>query len=227
MRRRRDDRRRLAWSGIDALEERALMSHGAVSIARADHIAPTVGETSTLRSLGHGTHGPIAPTVARWNWLANTYWYVPKPNVPSVLFIPTTQTLIPLSDQTVFHITGYRDGYFWGVTATQLGPSSPVDSSLVGTITPEGRVLLNFTQMDDSSSPTITQGIGRMTRKFGQWTMENQMFTSPGDTAQVGHWAYMVRTNPSQPSWRSLPAVGVSVPQFLEGAGPGPQPIVG
>jgi hypothetical protein len=203
------------------------MSHGGFPTApRAGLGAHAVAGAGTLRSLDHGSHGPIAPTVARWSWLANTYWYVPKPNVPSVIFLPTTQTLVPLSDQTVFHITGYRDGYFWGVSVTQLGPLPAADSSLIGTVTPEGRVLLLFTPMDDSSGPTITEGIGQMTRKFGQWTMENQMFTSPNGQAQVGHWAYMVRTNPALPSWRSLPAVGVSVPQFLEGAGPGPQPIV-
>ena len=60
----------------------------------------------------------------RWSWLANTYWYVPTSNLPAVLFNSSTGTLAPVSDQTVFQITGYRDGYFWGKAVTQLGSSS-------------------------------------------------------------------------------------------------------
>jgi hypothetical protein len=164
--------------------------------------------------------------VARWSWLAGTYWYVPPANLPAILYSPSDQTILPQADQTVFQITGYRNGYFWGVVVTQLGSMEPTTSSMIGSITPQGSVLLNFTQADGSSGPAITQGIGRMRVKYGGWTMENQMFTSPSDQLQVGHWAYMVRTRPGLPSWESLPGVGVSVPEFLGGsAGQGPQPV--
>ncbi len=168
-----------------------------------------------------------APTVKRWSWLADTYWYVPTSNLPAVLFNSSTGKLAPVSDQTVFHITGYRDGYFWGTTVTQLGSSSASCSSMVGSVTPQGKVLLTFTSTSSSSSPSITEGSGVMQRKFGKWTMENQMFTSPGQTLQIGHWAYMVQTHPGLPSWNALPSSGVSVPEFLgQCAGCGPQPVV-
>ena len=201
----------------DALEERVLMSHGIVS--------PTPKATAADVDT-HGQSASRQRATARWSWLANTYWYVPAPDTPAVLFLSNTQTLAPVLDQTVFHIAGYRAGYFWGVSVTQLDTTTPSSSSMIGSVTPQGRVLLNFTAMSGSSSPTITQGIGQMRLKAGQWTMENQMFTSPTSSAQLGHWAYMVQTRPGQPSWNSLPVAGVSVPQFLSNApGPGPQPI--
>ncbi len=170
------------------------------------------------------THQP--PIGSRWSWLADTYWYVPPVNLPAVVYDPTSEVILPVSDQTVFHITGFRGGYFWGVTVSQLQNAEPTCSTMVGSVTPEGRVLINFTLSADSTSPTITQGIGQMRPRFGQWTMENQMFSNPSGQPQVGHWAYMVQTRPGLPSWESLPGVGVSVPEFLSHCpDPGPQPI--
>lgn len=156
-----------------------------------------------------------SPNASRWKWLAGTYWYVPAANTPAMIYDSTNRSLIPVRDQTVFHITGYRKGYLWGISITQFGSSAPICSSMIGSITPQGAVLLNFTPMGDSSTPSITQGIGRMRVKAGQWTMENQMFTPSEDDVQIGHWAYMVQTRPGQRSWRSLPVARQSVPQFL------------
>jgi hypothetical protein len=139
--------------------------------------------------------------------------------------------IVPFADQTVFHITGYQNRYFWGVVGTQLGTSWPTYSSMLGSVTPEGKVLLLFQEMESSSSPTITEGRGQMTVKFGRWTMANQVFISTDDTITsvgvgLGYWAYMVQTRSALPSWYSLPSSGVSVPQFLAGSrGPGPRPI--
>jgi hypothetical protein len=243
MSRRSKRRRRFAVLGVNSsLEDRVALSaiglasptpaqsqvgslphlgHDAVSQTRAHATVPIACPTS-----GHPNRPAVAPTVNRWSWLAGTYWYVPTRNLAAVLFNSSTGTLAPVSDQTVFQITGYRDGYFWGKTVTQLGSSAPSGSSMVGSVTPQGRVLLTFTQTNRSSGPTVTEGFGMMQRKSGQWTMENQMFTSPGETLQIGHWAYMVQTHPGLPSWESLPSAGVSVPAFLsEAEGSGPQPI--
>jgi hypothetical protein len=77
-----------------------------------------------------------------------------------------------VSDQTVFHITGYGDGSFWGDAVTQLGSSSPSNSTMLGSATPEGKVLLTFTTTSANSSPSIADGYGTMVRKYGQWTMQ-------------------------------------------------------
>ncbi len=160
-----------------------------------------------------------APTVRRWSWLADTYWFVPVRNLPAVLYNSTTGTLQSVRDQTVYRIEAYWLGYFWGEAVTQLNSSSPTTSTTVGSVTPEGRVMLTFTEASKNSSPSITEGFGVMQRKFGQWTMENQMFTAPSETLQIGHWAYMVQTRPGMASWKSLPSVGESVPAFLNQGG--------
>lgn len=226
-------RRSCALSGLDNLEDRVLLS----AIGHSTHSVPAslVGTYSDVkqgpvhdnRSLtevtgrvanspsGHAVATAVAPTVNRWSWLANTYWYVPPMNLPAVLYNSSTGSLIPVSDQTVYHITGYREGYFWGDAVTQLDSSSASSSTLIGSVTPEGRVLLTFTVTSTNSSPFVTEGFGKMQRKFGQWTMANQMFTAPNETLQIGHWAYMLQTRPGMPSWNSLPSAGVSVPVFL------------
>lgn len=231
-------------SGTYSLEERVALS----SIGPSNPI-PLASQIDTLPRLGqkaaslsharphsasgianhtsfHPGNAIAAPTAKRWSWLANTYWYVPPANLPAVLFNSSSGTLAPVSDQTVFKITGYRAGYFWGKTVTQLGSGSASCSSLVGSVTPEGRVLLTFTKTSDTSSPSVTEGFGMMVRRNGRWSMENQMFTSPSQSLQIGHWAYMTQTRPGLPSWNSLPSSGLSVPAFLSQCdGQGPQPI--
>jgi hypothetical protein len=218
---------------VSVLEERLLLSVGSrpfpdaspshiAVMSRSDwgarsplHEARTHTATPVAAQLSHhGASTSPAPTVNRWSWFTNTYWYVPSPNVPATLFNVKAGTLQPIQDQTVFHITGYRLGYFWGSTVTQFGSNAPTASTMNGTVTPEGKVLLTFTSTGNGSSPSITQGFGTMHRKFGQWTMENQMSSSPNQQFQISHWAYMVQTRPGQSSWSSLPFVNVSVPTF-------------
>jgi hypothetical protein len=160
------------------------------------------------------TGAALSATVQRWSWLANTYWYVPTPNLPAVLDSSTTGTQTIVSDQTVFHITTYVSGYFWGDTVTQIGSLPVISSTLLGSVTPKGKVLLTFTPTDSSSSSSSTNGFGTMQRKLGRWTMVNQ-FTSPPSTVQISHWANMLQTRPGLPSWINLPGSGESVPEFL------------
>jgi hypothetical protein len=140
---------------------------------------------------------------------------VPTSNLPAVLSNSATGSVQSVSNQTVFHITGYADGYFWGEAVTQLGSSSTSNSSMLGLVTPQSRILLTFTTTSTNSSPSITNGYGTMVRKYGQWTMENQMVTSPNETLQIGHWAYMLQTRPGMASRYSLPSADVAVPAFL------------
>jgi hypothetical protein len=195
---------------VEHLEGRAMMSATAASAPRM-HAAHVVEVTTA--------DAPRA-TPRRWAWLADTYWYVPKPNLPAIIYDPGSGTLIPIRDQTVYHISGYRTGYFWGETVSQFGQSAPSSSALIGSVTPQGRVLLSF-----SSSSEVTQGYGSMTKKRGQWAMENQMFSGSA-SGRVGHWAYMVQTRPGMKSWKTLPLAKVSVPTFLgHYSGPVPKPV--
>ena len=208
-------RRSRAPIALESLEGRVLLS----TLPRTP-IPPRAAEVASLRR--PASPAPTATTGARWSWLEDTYWYVPAPNLSATIYDPGTGALIPVQDQTVYHISGYRSGYFWGETVAQLGQGEPNSSALVGSVTPQGRVLLTFTSTD-----SVIQGYGQMTRKHGQWTMENQMFAPTASGPQIGHWAYMVQTRPGQRSWRSLPSVGTSVPEFLSHYDlPGPTPVV-
>ncbi len=226
-------RRHAVLSGAWSLEDRVLMA----TIGRATltppaeqgasvspisrvmvHVVPTQAQRAAQfvsHPAGHSLDSAVAPTAQRWSWLANTFWYVPATNLAAVLYNSSTGSLTPVKDQTVYHITGHGAGYFWGNAVTQLGSSSASDSTMVGSVTPEGQVILTFTKTNTNSSPSITEGFGKMQRKFGQWTMENQMFTSPNEVLQIGHWAYMLRTRPGMSSWNRLPSAGISVPAFL------------
>lgn len=225
--------------GVGLLEGRQLLSHlvRPVSIpALPMHVPADVGTAIApevhvarhrhVHHVGHPAGMHAATTARRWSWLGGTYWYVPASNLSATLFDSGTGALLPVHDQTVFQITGYRAGYFWGKTAAQFDSSTPSASSMVGSITPQGRVLLTFTSTGSTSGPLVTEGYGQMVRHRGRWSMENQMFTSPSQSLQIGHWAYMMPTHPGSPSWNSLPLAGVSVPTFLaEAGGSAPQPI--
>jgi len=164
-----------------------------------------------------------------WKWLEGTYWVVPPENLTALRLDPAESSLAWVVDQTVWNITGYRNGYFWGVSATlfrdsreeipQRGPGSqPVGFAMLGSITPEGRVYLSFVPSVASSSRSVTIGIGRAVPHQDTWSLEMQM--SSGSQELTAHWAYMVRVQPGDPSWDSVPGIGLSVPQMLEGLEP-------
>lgn len=167
-----------------------------------------------------------------WSWLQDTYWYVLPENLAALQFDPGNNALTWVIDQTVWHITGYRNGYFWGVSATliqeggeqvsQKGAGSrPVCFTMLGTITPEGRVHLTFIPNLTSSSRSATIGIGRAVEYRNGWSLEMQMSSGSGE--RTAHWAYMVLVQPGDASWESLPGARISVPEMLEGCEP-PQP---
>lgn len=156
-----------------------------------------------------------ANTVVDWRWLNGTTWYVPTSGLPAYTYTPLNNTITPVQDQTVYTITGYRNGYFWGRTAGQIDTNDVSCMSLVGSVTPEGKIYLTFTPFPFSPGDEPTIGVGTMVRKAGKWMMQNQMSTG-SPSLQIGHWAYMVQTKPNTASWYSLPGVGVSVPDFME-----------
>lgn len=165
-------------------------------------------------------------TRSDWNWLADTYWYVPTPDLSALQFNPDGSVLSWLSDQTVWHISGYKSSYFWGVTAALTynagegppahGPGSQVSHlTMLGTVLPEGQVQITFLSSHNEGSPTI--GFGQMVKIAEAWTFEMQMSTDRRSNRLL-HWANMVETREGEASWNQLPGVGLSVPQMLEGA---------
>ncbi len=185
-----------------------MQDHSTVrTCCRALFLGVAIAATPAAPALAGPSHGN-GP--GRWRWLADTYWIVPPANLPAVVFDAASARVAPISDQTVYHINGYREGYFWGKNVTQIGTAAPSCSSLVGSVTPEGRVLLSFTTTGSDGAVSQQQGFGEMVEQRGQWTMLNQT-----SSANFAHWAYMVESAPGDASWHSLPGVGLSVTAFL------------
>jgi hypothetical protein len=153
----------------------------------------------------------------RWAWLQDTSWYVPHQNLPAIEFDLATQELQVVTDQTVFYIAGYTDGYFWGKTVVQLTASPRLCLHMVGSVTPEGHLHLTFTANLPGVPPALTPkttGIGNMRWLQGAWKMELQMTT--GLNTLVTHWAYMTQCQEGEPCMQRLPGVQSSLQEFLE-----------
>ncbi|HYD81073.1 MAG TPA: hypothetical protein VEC06_14800 [Paucimonas sp.] len=160
-----------------------------------------------------------------WDFLADTYWYVTTPDLPALQFSADDDLLAWKCDQTVWHISGYKNGYFWGVSsALVLTPDesgtkraeTPQQRSMVGTVTADGRVQITFVSSGRRNESIIT-GFGSMTKIGERWVFQMQMTTGFGDS-QTLHWANMMQTQEGDASWENLPGVNCSVPAMLEGA---------
>jgi Ca2+-binding RTX toxin-like protein len=150
-----------------------------------------------------------------WEFLEDTYWYVPTPYLPAAVLVnldpPLTSYIV---DQTLWHITSVEDGYVIGDVATNFGGGWGY-ATLVGSITPEGTVSFSFTPSDPDSD--ITVGVGTMVYDEGAWFFAMQMTTGSG-AANVTHWAYMAESEPGDRDWLSLPGYpGDSIPDAFAG----------
>jgi hypothetical protein len=162
---------------------------------------------------------------ATWDFLADTYWYVTPPDLPALQFSPDEHVLAWRGDQTVWHISGSRSGYFWGVTSALTFELDEADGkragrprqlSLVGTVTAGGQVQITFIR-GKRLSESVTTGFGQMVRVGEEWAFQMQMSTASGEE-QLLHWANMRQTKEGDASWQKLPGVDRSVPEMLEGA---------
>jgi hypothetical protein len=156
----------------------------------------------------------------RWSWLGEgegTYWYVPPVNLPAVQWDSSDPTnYFPVSDQTVWHVESYADGYFFGTVVVQFGTGSPACQYLIGSVTPDGGVYIAFNPLSSPpiGSPTLTTGSGKMAFKDGEWTFLMQMASGISST-QVAHWAYMLECTPDEECWENLPGVERGIEEFL------------
>ena len=167
----------------------------------------------------------ISSNRTTWDFLANTYWYVPVSDLPALQFMPDDNLLSWRGDQTVWHITGYKNGYLWGASGAALfsqgeaneeTPPPVQHSRMVGSVSADGRVVINFVNGSGNRVSIIT-GYGQMVQVGGEWAFQMQMSTAAGG-GQLLHWANMLQTKPGEPSFAKLPGVNYSVPDMLEGA---------
>ncbi|MCX6552999.1 MAG: hypothetical protein NTY02_18695 [Acidobacteria bacterium] len=181
---------------------------------------PEPTATGPLQELSRHEDGNA--TVLRWDWLIGTTWYVPAAN-PLGFLLLDAQTVVPVLDQTVYHITDYRQGFFWGKLVKKTTGSPPSCLSMIGSVTPEGWIQMSLVSQAKGTDAAPSRGTGIMTFRGGEWTMVWQGASGPDAATQYSHWAYMTQTRPGLPSWEDLPFVNVSVPDFMAqcpGSGP-------
>ncbi|HEX4964610.1 MAG TPA: hypothetical protein VF173_27605 [Thermoanaerobaculia bacterium] len=166
-----------------------------------------------------------ADTRSDWKWLEGTYWYCAA-DCMAALQGQGTHSFGWVIDQTVWSITGYWDGYFWGVASTLLtkigetpDPAGKKDMTFLASITPDGQVHVTFIR----SAVSDTVGTGRVTSRQEKPSFEMQMSSGPGAALTV-HWAFMVQVRPGDPEWTCLPGAGVSVEAMVGDIEP-PTPI--
>lgn len=158
-----------------------------------------------------------------WNFLKGTYWYVPFKSLLAMQMSPTDGTVTQMIDQTVWQITNYENGYFWGNCAALLyekdtTPTAvPSSFRIMGSITPQGKVLIAFMPINQLGALLETTGFGAMREQEKSWVFEMQM--ASGTSNVVTHWAFMEETQPNDVSWKQLPGTNYSVPNFLAAAG--------
>jgi hypothetical protein len=169
------------------------------------------------------------PDSAKWAWLEGTYWYVPEAYMLAKKLLINhkgEQRIIPVKDQTLWQIQRYEHGYITGRGALCFDGQPFNYQTIIGSVSPEGDVLVSFTpeNVDASTTPdpskkpapsdpstTVSTGPGRMTLIQGKWVFMMQM-TNGSDTSSMTHWAYMVQSTPADPSWNNIPGVpGVSI----------------
>lgn len=159
----------------------------------------------------------------KWNFLQGSYWYVPPMYLPALQMAATDTTPIRMTDQTVWQITGYSDGYLWGNCAALLYETgttptgAPVGRRMAGSVSPEGNVLISFMPISNLGAAMSISGWGHMKQEKDAWLFAMQM--SSGITELVAHWADMALTREGDPSWEQLPGTTYSVPDFLAAAG--------
>ncbi len=167
------------------------------------------------------------PTSRRttWDFLANSYWYVPTPYLRALQFTSGNNEFAWVGDQTVWHLTDCNGGYFWGACAAAFfnageananPPPAVQQSRILGSLTPEGRVLMNFISGSGKRESIVT-GYGTLVKVRGEWAFQMQMSTGKVGT-QLLHWADMLQTREGDRTFAKLPGVNYSVTDMLAGA---------
>ena len=160
------------------------------------------------------------PAWAQYAFLRGSKWYVPTETLPAMNMPLNADVVQPLSDQTVWEITGYSKGYFWGrsvavfrrPSGNQFG--NVACSRMLGSVTPSGRVHITFVLQGDTTTRSAVTGIGTLTREAPQrWIFEMQMAT--GALSVLAHWSYMYQCKSGDACETTLPGTNQSLAEFL------------
>lgn len=146
--------------------------------------------------------------------LNNSTWIVPYETLQAFQVINMeNNTIIPVSDQTVWKISAYLNGYIFGTSYTTINADPKAKTNIIGSINPYGDVLLSF-----YNSGANTSGQGKFTKVNDKWQFIMQMNTlNTTDQGVIGlsHWSYMISVTACDKLYHHLPGVCVSVPDFI------------
>lgn len=115
-----------------------------------------------------------------------------------------------VQDQTLWQIESFNNGYITGISYTMLDGVPFSKNNFVGSITPEGDVLINF-----YSSTSQTSGQGKLIKCKKFLMQVGQVTNLEGIVIGLVHWSYMIKVNPCDRLYHYLPGVGISVPEFI------------
>lgn len=141
----------------------------------------------------------------------NTTWVVPPQTLLAYLY--NNGNLTSVSDQTVWVISTYNQGYFSGESYTSIDNNILSQKHLIGSVTTEGKVLITF-YSGTSASTDLVSGIGTM-KTFGQCSFTMQMNSGQNGVSGLTHWSYMIPVKSGDVFYNNLPGTNMSVPQFL------------
>ncbi|HVZ53887.1 MAG TPA: hypothetical protein VG986_18105 [Pseudolabrys sp.] len=163
---------------------------------------------------------PNAPDMVKYSFLGHSQWYVPAETLPAVEMNLATGKVFGVVDQTVWDITGYRYGYFWGRTAAvftrQVGgkPQASLScATMLGSVTSDGQVYITFVPKGQKTALAAVRGIGSLKPTAHDWRFQMQMST--GTTTLIAHGSYMAQCRAGQACETKLPGSDLSLKQFL------------
>lgn len=143
----------------------------------------------------------------------NSTWIVPPQTLLAYLY--NNGSITSVSDQTVWVISSYNQGYFSGQSYTAINNTTLSQKYLIGSVTSEGKVFITF-YSGTSTSTDLVSGIGDLSVKSsGQCSFTMQMNSGQNGVSGLTHWSYMIPVNPGDTYYNNLPGTQMSVPQFL------------
>lgn len=161
-----------------------------------------------------------AMAVPEYNFLKNTIWYVPQPTLHAMEMNPRTGAVQMRIDQTVWRITDYRQGYFWGSLVVQLRNlagkpvGNPTCARMMASVTPDGKVLATFVPPVPEGAALAVQANGTLT-KGPDDAFRFEMQRTSGTQKLLAHASYMVQCKAGDACNAQLPGTDLSLPSFL------------
>lgn len=147
-------------------------------------------------------------------YIENTTWIVPPSTLLAYEYINGAS--VKVSDQTVWVITKFDQGYFFGNSYTGLNGSPSATKAIVGSITPFGDVYISFFPVTGNYQNTdVVTGIGKFTKHKGKPYFVMQMNTGENGLQGLAHWSYMISVKPDDYFYQHLPSMNMSVPEFI------------